>query len=199
MVNQRLETGLWIHRWCPRPPFREVEGDESRLLVQDSAYETGPKTRPMTNSCWRYRRLQGRAEELLLRRAASEFGELVWATGCKCGADLAEETVSVADGAAWVWKWVAQQYHPDRAQVVDRYRAVAYLRTLAEQAIGERKPLRGSGARRPQKTYGKGTLTICLQRAKTGKRTAKQVLQPGTPSVLPKQSPANRLRLSSPG
>jgi hypothetical protein len=72
---------------------------------------------------------------------ASEFGELVWATGCQQGADLAEEVVFVADGAAWIWKLVSF-YFPEAVQIVDWYHAVAYLKDLAEQAFGESEPLR---------------------------------------------------------
>jgi hypothetical protein len=72
---------------------------------------------------------------------ASEFGELVWATGCQQGADLAEEVVFVADGAAWIWKLVSF-YFPEAVQIVDWYHATAYLEALAEQAFGEGEPLR---------------------------------------------------------
>jgi hypothetical protein len=67
---------------------------------------------------------------------ASEFGELVWATGCQRNADLAEEMVFVADGAAWIWKLVAR-YYPEAIQIVDWYHAASYLEALAEQAFGE--------------------------------------------------------------
>jgi hypothetical protein len=72
---------------------------------------------------------------------ASEFGELVWATGCQQGADLAEEVVFVADGAAWIWKLVSF-YFPEAVQIVDWYHATAYLEALAEHAFGEEEPFR---------------------------------------------------------
>jgi hypothetical protein len=72
---------------------------------------------------------------------ASEFRELVWATGCQCNANLAEEVVFVADGAAWIWKLVSWHY-PEAVQIVDWYHAAAYLEALAEQVFGEDEKLR---------------------------------------------------------
>jgi len=72
---------------------------------------------------------------------ASEFGDLVWATGCRRKADLAEEVVFVADGAPWIWKLVSW-YYPEAVQIVDWYHAAAYLEALAEQIFGENEQLR---------------------------------------------------------
>lgn len=65
---------------------------------------------------------------------AQAFGELMWATGCRRDADLAEEVVFVADGAAWIWKSV-DFYFPDAVQIVDWYHAVAYLGPIAKEAF----------------------------------------------------------------
>ena len=65
---------------------------------------------------------------------ASTFGELVWATGCQRKADLAEEVVFVADGAAWIWKLV-DFYYPDAVQIVDWFHAEEYLPPIAERAF----------------------------------------------------------------
>jgi hypothetical protein len=85
-----------------------------------------------------------RAEEISYycdMQPASEFGELVWATGCQQGADLAEEVVFVADGAAWIWKLVSF-YFPEAVKIVDWYHATAYLEAVAELAFGEKEPFR---------------------------------------------------------
>jgi len=67
---------------------------------------------------------------------AQEFGVLVWATGCQRRADLAEEVVFVADGAAWIWKLVSF-YFPKAVQIVDWHHAEDYLTALAQAAFGE--------------------------------------------------------------
>lgn len=72
---------------------------------------------------------------------AKEFGSLLWATGCRRGADLAEEVVFVADGAAWIWKLVSF-YFPEAVQIVDWYHAKKYLERVAEEALGHNQQLR---------------------------------------------------------
>jgi hypothetical protein len=67
---------------------------------------------------------------------AKEFGALLWATGCQRNADLAEELVFVADGAAWIWNLV-DFYYPKAVQIVDWHHAEEYLTTLAQTAFGE--------------------------------------------------------------
>ena len=69
---------------------------------------------------------------------AEEFSELVLATGCQHGADLAEELVFVADGAAWIWKLVSG-YYPEAVQIVDWYHAEQYLEAVAERAFGDNR------------------------------------------------------------
>jgi hypothetical protein len=65
---------------------------------------------------------------------AQAFGELMWATGCQQHADLADELVFVADGAAWIWKLV-EHYYPKAVQIVDGYHAESYLEPIAKLAF----------------------------------------------------------------
>jgi len=55
-----------------------------------------------------------------------DFGKLFWASGYHYGADLAEEQVIIADGAAWIWDLV-QTYFPKAVQILDWTHAVEYL------------------------------------------------------------------------
>jgi hypothetical protein len=61
--------------------------------------------------------------------------DLVWATGYKRGADRAREVVFVADGAAWIWKLVREEF-PGAVQIVDWYHAVKYISDVATAAFG---------------------------------------------------------------
>jgi hypothetical protein len=70
---------------------------------------------------------------------ARAFGDLVWATGYQRSADVAEEIVFVADGAAWIWKLI-QHHFPYAVQIVDWYHAVEYLAPIAHAAFGEDSP-----------------------------------------------------------
>ena len=69
---------------------------------------------------------------------AKQFGDLVWATGCRCNADLAEELIFLGDGAAWIWKLV-ERYFPHAIQIVDWHHAEEYLERLAEAAFGSKQ------------------------------------------------------------
>lgn len=67
---------------------------------------------------------------------AKEFGALFWATGCQHNADLAEELVFVADGAAWIWNLV-DFYYPKAVQIVDWHHAEEYVTVLAQAAFSD--------------------------------------------------------------
>jgi hypothetical protein len=70
------------------------------------------------------------------------FGELFWGSGYHYGADLAEEVVVVADGAAWIWDLV-QTYFPHAVQILDWTHALEYLHAIRrdwnpqDEAAGE--------------------------------------------------------------
>lgn len=57
------------------------------------------------------------------------FGKLFWASGYRYGADLAQELIVVADGAAWLWDLV-QTYFPQAVQILDWTHAVEYLHAI---------------------------------------------------------------------
>lgn len=65
---------------------------------------------------------------------AKQFGQLVWATGCRALADLAPELVFVCDGAVWIWNLVSQ-YYPHAVQIVDWYHATEHLEKIAALAF----------------------------------------------------------------
>lgn len=67
---------------------------------------------------------------------AKQFGQLVWATGCRVMADLAPELVFVCDGAVWIWNLVSQ-YYPQAVQIVDWYHATTHLEKIAGLAFDQ--------------------------------------------------------------
>jgi hypothetical protein len=70
---------------------------------------------------------------------AQQFEPLLWATGVQRRADLAEEIVFVADGAAWIWNLVERNF-PSAVQIVDWYHALEYLAPIAEAVYGAESP-----------------------------------------------------------
>ena len=115
-------------------------GEEWRELKAGSWYEV-EKVRNASNS------EVGQLDELRARNMryycditeAETFGRLLWATGVQSGADLADEIVFVADGAAWIWNLVERNF-PAAVQIVDWYHAVEYLTPIAEAAYGADSP-----------------------------------------------------------
>lgn len=81
---------------------------------------------------------------------AKEFGSLVWATGCQRNADLAQELVFIADGAAWIWNLVGL-YYPQAVQIVDWYHAEEYLEAVSRAAFAG-NPEGGSAWLEPTRT-----------------------------------------------
>lgn len=67
---------------------------------------------------------------------ASEFSELVWATGFEQKADIAKELIFVADGADWIWR-IVEQHYPQAAQIVDWYHACAYIAPVAKATFSD--------------------------------------------------------------
>jgi hypothetical protein len=62
---------------------------------------------------------------------ASDFSDLVWATGFDQRADRVPELIFVADGAEWIWN-IVDQHYPQAVQIVDWYHACAYIAPVAK-------------------------------------------------------------------
>lgn len=67
---------------------------------------------------------------------ASEFSDLVWASGFDLKADIADELIFVADGAEWIWR-IVEQHYPQAVQIVDWYHACAYITPVAKVAFSD--------------------------------------------------------------
>lgn len=65
---------------------------------------------------------------------ASQFGELLWATGCQRQAQLAQELIFLGDGAEWIWNLVREHY-PEAVQIVDWFHATEYIAPVASAAF----------------------------------------------------------------
>jgi hypothetical protein len=70
---------------------------------------------------------------------ASQFGELLWATGCQRQAQLAQELIFLGDGAEWIWN-LAQEHYPEAVQIVDWFHATEYIAPVATAAFATEAP-----------------------------------------------------------
>jgi len=71
---------------------------------------------------------------------AAQFGSLLWATGVQRDAQQARELIFIADGAAWIWRLVAEHF-PQAIQIVDWFHACEYLTQVAK-VVSEEAPQR---------------------------------------------------------
>ena len=62
---------------------------------------------------------------------AHEFGQLVWSSGVKCDAQLAQELVILGDGADWIWNLVNEHF-PQAVQILDWFHASEHLMPVAQ-------------------------------------------------------------------
>ncbi|MFZ5819366.1 MAG: ISKra4 family transposase [Chloroflexota bacterium] len=65
---------------------------------------------------------------------STQFGELLWATGCQGNADRCSRLVFLGDGAPWIWNLV-QTHFPHAIQIVDWYHAEEHLEQVARAAF----------------------------------------------------------------
>ena len=62
---------------------------------------------------------------------AHEFGQLVWSSGVRCDAQLAQELVILGDGADWIWNLVDKHF-PQAVQILDWFHASEHLMPVAQ-------------------------------------------------------------------
>jgi hypothetical protein len=66
--------------------------------------------------------------------SATDFSDLVWATGFERLADQTDEVIFVADGAEWIWN-IVDTHFPNAVQILDWYHAFSYVQSVAQAAI----------------------------------------------------------------
>lgn len=66
----------------------------------------------------------------------TSFGQLVWSEALRRQVPLAHDTVTIGDGAKWIWN-LMQAHFSDSWQGVDGYHAKQHLYAVANRALGE--------------------------------------------------------------
>lgn len=131
-------------------------GDEWRELKTGSWYEVEPVRRAAQAGVGQLNELRAKNIRYYCDIAEAEtFGQLLWASGVQGGADLADEIVFVADGAAWIWNLVERNF-PRAVQIVDWYHAVQYLTPIAEAVYGADSPQGKAWLERAQSALWEG-------------------------------------------
>lgn len=140
---QSQEPAYLKRERAPRRLYGSIDGVSVRLEEAWRELRAGCwyEVTPVSERQWpsRYKERVGELEGLKAQNITyycdiaewQTFAELAWATGCRRGADVAQELVFVADGAKWIWELVALNF-PQAVQIVDWYHAVEYLTPIAE-------------------------------------------------------------------
>ena len=155
-----LQKRLRMTADAPRRMYGSIDAAKVRIEPRKAAEKQGKRDewRDMKVGCWyeaeavpagwQSKRQREKSErEQGVHRAkdiryycdimeASEFGKLMWGTGCEAKADLANELVFVCDGATWIWNLVGQ-YYPHAKQIVDWYHAEERLERVAAAAFAD--------------------------------------------------------------
>lgn len=108
---------------------------------------------------------------------ATEFGRQLWASGYAAQADIAQEVVFVADGAAWIWRLV-QEHFPNAVQIVDWYHAVSYLAPIAHAAFGSQGAQVKAWLKRVRKLLWNGQVKRVIQNCIRLQRKAPAASEP---------------------
>lgn len=136
--SHNLEAQREHKRNSDRPPRLYGSMDGFMVLLEDGWHEmkAGAWWTSKTNS-----KGEVKAENICYYtdlRSASEFADLVWATGFEQKADQAIELVCVADGADWIWR-IIQQHYPQAVQIVDWYHACEYIAPVAKAVYQDKQ------------------------------------------------------------
>lgn len=67
------------------------------------------------------------------------FAPQMWALALRAGALSAPRLSTTADGAAWIWRWVAD-YFPHEVEIVDWYHALTHLKAAAHALYPDDQP-----------------------------------------------------------
>jgi hypothetical protein len=148
-------------------------GDEWRELKAGSWYEVEQVPRASGQGVGDLNTLRAKNISYYCDIADAQAIEpLLWATGVQRRADLAEEIVFVADGAAWIWNLVERNF-PQAIQIVDWYHAVEYLTPIAEAIYGADTPKGRAWLERVRSALWEGRVDQVIQACKVWEKHAR--------------------------
>jgi hypothetical protein len=132
--SQKLENQKKQDHWQDRPERLYGSMDGFKVLFEDGWHDMKAgvwwTTKTHKNGDTKAENLRYYTDFL----PASEFSNLVWATGFNQKAASAQELIFVADGAEWIWN-IVDQHYPQAVQIVDWYHACAYLSPIAKMVF----------------------------------------------------------------
>jgi hypothetical protein len=116
---------------------RKRKGDVYREMKVGAGFlaERGPERSELVPEVWVDTPKEGRLRYVARRTAQGGFGPLLYALAQQSGLSRAKQIVVLGDGAAWIWKLVAEHF-PDAVQIVDLSHAQQHVWEVAHAVFG---------------------------------------------------------------
>lgn len=94
------------------------------------------------------------------RTTAENFGRSLYTLAQRCGIERAQQVVVLGDGAAWIWRLVAEHF-PEAVQIVDLWHAREHVWKVARSVFGRGHPQEAAWAQSACDLLNEGnTLTL---------------------------------------
>ena len=120
-------------------PERKHKGDVYREIKVGAVFEAsqGPERSRLAPGVFVD---QAKQKHYVARRSkAEDFGKLLYTLAVQHGLQQAQQVVALGDGAAWIWRLVAEHF-PSAVQIVDLYHAREHVWKVARAVFGPNTP-----------------------------------------------------------
>ncbi len=97
------------------------------------------------------------------RTRAEPFGQHLYALAQQCGIERAREVVVLGDGAAWIWRLVAEHF-PGAVQIVDLWHAREHVWKVAHAVFGRGTPQEVAWAKSACDLLSEGQIDTLVKR-----------------------------------
>ncbi len=116
---------------------RKRKGDVYREMKVGAVFlaERGPERSELVPEVWVDTPKEDSLRYVARRTARGGFGPLLYTLAQQSGLSRAKQVVVLGDGAAWIWKLVAEHF-PGAVQIVDLYHAQEHVWDVAHAVFG---------------------------------------------------------------
>lgn len=96
------------------------------------------------------------------RSKAEDFGKLLYTLAVQHGLAQAQQLVALGDGAAWIWRLVAEHF-PGAVQIVDIYHAREHIWKIARAVFGPNTPAGSAWAEQACRLLEEGNIEALVE------------------------------------
>ena len=118
---------------------RKRKGDVYREIKVGAVFEASPGPERSQLARGVFVDQAGQKHYVARRSKAEDFGKLLYSLAVQHGLQQAQQLVALGDGAAWIWRLVAEHF-PGAVQIVDIYHAREHVWKIARAVFGPNTP-----------------------------------------------------------